>query len=230
MKLKILCIGDSLCLPREDVPYEDTWIYLLKNQYKDIDFINYFKRGATISLMEESFFESYYQFYKPNIVIWESGITDCAPRYLNDNNLGWRLWFKLIHFTIVERLFWKYYKMTHSRRSDTVYTPIDVFEVKVDSLIKKFLSVGVQKIILIKMEQIGAAAQKRNLYWMSNIKKYNAIYEKMKTKFPNNIILIDPMGNVCDDCFVIDGYHNNAKGMKLTFDGINDILKTLIKQ
>ena len=47
MSSKILCITDSLGLPRPSVDYEDTWFSMIKRELPQYDFISYFARDAT---------------------------------------------------------------------------------------------------------------------------------------------------------------------------------------
>lgn len=76
--MKVLIISDSLGLPRpvpEIVEEEDTWAYLLSKEYfvKQISF-----GGATV---KDLFSQVVYaKMFKPDIVIIQAGIVDCAPR------------------------------------------------------------------------------------------------------------------------------------------------------
>lgn len=45
--VKVLCVGDSLGLPRDGVTYENTWFYKIKIKYPNYDFIYKFKRSLT---------------------------------------------------------------------------------------------------------------------------------------------------------------------------------------
>ena len=49
--MKILCIGDSLSLPGHLNKYEDTWIWKLKNQYPEYDFITFFRRAIATDIL-----------------------------------------------------------------------------------------------------------------------------------------------------------------------------------
>jgi len=80
--MKILFLTDSLSLPRdgkdEKVFYEDTYPYLLKKKYKEIDFVFLGIGGATATdLYRQS---SYYKGLNADLVFLQCGIVDCAPR------------------------------------------------------------------------------------------------------------------------------------------------------
>jgi hypothetical protein len=79
---KILIIGDSLCLPREKpehVDYHQTYPYLLK-QSGGVEIFQLAIGGGTIADLIDQV--SYHKVVKPDIVIVQSGIVDCAPRAL----------------------------------------------------------------------------------------------------------------------------------------------------
>ncbi len=38
MRKRVLCIGDSMCLPSEFVPYQDTWFFKLSSCLDEYDF------------------------------------------------------------------------------------------------------------------------------------------------------------------------------------------------
>lgn len=78
---KVLVITDSLGLPRptpEIVNYSDTWVNKLSSC---CDLWQYSSGGATIKDLYSQV--EYHKMYKPDIVIIQSGIVDCAPRALS---------------------------------------------------------------------------------------------------------------------------------------------------
>lgn len=94
-KKKVLCIGDSLSLPGHLNSYEDTWFYLLKKGFPDLDFISYFKRQLSTNVLVsmgggENGMDKWpkgadcLEAYMPEIVILQLGIVDCAPRLLHN--------------------------------------------------------------------------------------------------------------------------------------------------
>lgn len=220
---KILCIGASVALPREEVKYEDTWYYLLKEKYRNCDFISYFRR-AQIMPETDYLYDSYYRFYYPDYVIWEIGITDSAPRYIVEQKLFWKMVLRIIKGKRVEKVFWRIIKTIRKRDPKRVATPLPAFEQYAEKLINEFISDGVKKIFIMKIEPIGSSPRKKNPAWYDNIQKYNKIYEKLALKYSDRVILIAPKENADDDCYIKDGYHPNKKGMKMTFDNLDAIL------
>lgn len=75
---RIVILSDSLALPRcepEVTEVEDTYPYLLKDSFEVFQFS---KGGGVIRELREQ--AHYYRQYKPDIVLIQSGIVDCAPR------------------------------------------------------------------------------------------------------------------------------------------------------
>jgi hypothetical protein len=82
--LRIFILTDSLSLPRKHNDGEVLWhhIYpnLLKERFKEIEFIHVGIGGATIEELYNQL--NYYNNLNPDIVILHCGIVDCAPRSL----------------------------------------------------------------------------------------------------------------------------------------------------
>lgn len=81
----VLILTDSLAFPRcepEVVPYERTWVALLKRKFPQIDFVHCGRGGATIvDLFKHSSY--YHGTIQPALVLVQAGIVDCAPRALS---------------------------------------------------------------------------------------------------------------------------------------------------
>ena len=227
MKKKVLCIGDSLVLPREEVKYEETWYYLLKEKYNQCDFTCYLTR-ALLMPMTNDLFHNYYQYYCPDIVIWESGITDSAPRYFQRSKRLWKWALGISTILKCENLFWKNIKKYRTRDPKYADTSLKDFEYYAELLVKNFIKNGVKKIVLLAIEPVALTTQVKSPLWMDNIRKYNEVYEKLAEKYSDYVILISPKKNATDDCFIKDGYHPNAKGMRLAFEGIDETFNKLV--
>lgn len=80
----VLILTDSLAFPRsepEGVPYEKTWVALLKRKFTQIDFVHCGRGGATIvDLFKHSAY--FHGTIEPALVLVQAGIVDCAPRAL----------------------------------------------------------------------------------------------------------------------------------------------------
>ena len=82
--MKVLLLTDSVSLPRKhsdgEVLWEDIYFSKLQKYFPEIEFILVGMGGATIIQLHLSL--NYYTQVKPDVVILQSGIVDCAPRAL----------------------------------------------------------------------------------------------------------------------------------------------------
>lgn len=219
--MRVLCVGDSLGLPRKGCPYEKTWFFKLAKKYPNIEFVDYFKRGLVLT-ETVNLYNMYYTDYKPDIVIIQTGICDCAPRYLNSNKLFWKLLLNLLGHLGFESYFWKIIKFIFSRRENCVYTKVDVFSQLYRNLIEKFIANGVKKIIVVKIGHAAESVAANNCYFNSNVDKYNNIINKIAVEKKDHIITIVPLHNVHEDLFV-DGYHCNSNGMEKVYHDLDGL-------
>ena len=170
-KIKILVLGDSLCLPRnepEKVNLWQTWPYLLKIN-NDFEVIQLGIGGATIkNLYEQS---SYYFPSEPDIVIIQVGIVDCAPRALgnlekeiiNSN----RLLSYLFHHLLPTKFMRRIRKKTYTNSSD--------FSSYILKIKNRFSN---SKIIWIGIVPVSGDYEKTVPGISGNIIKYNKIIEE----------------------------------------------------
>ncbi len=222
--MKILCIGDSLALPREECQYEDTWFYKLKKDFPQHEFIDYFTRGLLIKNAVFDF-DTYYQFYKADVVIIQTGICDCSPRYINNIKRPYKQIQGICTLLKLDGLFWKLVKK-RTRKPDCVYTSINSFETLYNQLVKSFLEAGAKKIIVVRIGHSAESVAVRNPYMNQNVDKYNLVLEKIHDRLKEKTILISPLEQV-DESFFVDGYHCNAKGMYVVYDKLKGVLSEI---
>lgn len=215
--MRILCIGDSLGLPREGCEYENTWFYKLQKRYADVEFVDMFERSLLIKKACDNF-DSYYSFYSSEVVIIQTGVCDCAPRYFNEKKATARIARSVLSRIGLSNFFWKVVKRK-GRKPDCVYTPLTSFSIGFNTLLEKFLENGVKKIIVIKIGHAAESVLKRNPYFNSNVDIYNNEIEKICRA--HNVVVIHPLHKV-DDRLFVDGYHCNAQGMDIVFTSLTE--------
>ena len=219
--MRILCVGDSLALPREECPYESTWFYQLQQAFPQHEFIDYFKRGLLISDALHMY-DTYYQFYSSDVAVIQTGICDCSPRYINDQKLivvAVKSVFKKLG---LESLFWKIVKL-RKRRQACVYTKYDRFKSDYELLVHKLLSSGTRRIILVKIGHAAPSVLPRNPKMNENVDKYNSVIDQLANEEKEKVIAVGPLEEAIDENFV-DGYHCNPKGMGVVYEQIKTIL------
>lgn len=215
------CFGDSLALPREGCCYSDTWIAKLKKDYPSVDFLCNFKGGMLVCDLLESW--DYMRYAEADIVVIQEGICDCAPRYINDQKLIWKVLLLLSDKIMVSGLLWRILKLK-TRRSTCTYTPKHLFADKYNIMLSDIYRNNVKKVIIIK---IGHGAQSvicKSQYFNSNVDAYNQVFDNLKKIYGDKLLLVDPLNQVDEDMFV-DGYHCNAKGMGFVYRDLTEVLK-----
>lgn len=201
-------------LPRESVPYEDTWIYTLKRRRKDLDFIPIFKRSLTSESLNDK--DEFLEYYNPEIVILQIGIVDCAPRYIKRNSLLYKVILSLP--SKAKTLFWSIYKKVFKRSIKRVDVPITRFENNLRNYCDLCKISKIQKLIIIKICTPSQSMSKNNPLILKTVKNYNAVLDGIGSDF-TFVKLLNPL-NIDNDINYVDGYHANKWGNKLVADDI----------
>lgn len=222
--MKILCIGDSLGLPREECAFEETWISLLRNKYPQHTFIGQFEGGRLID-SALSAFNGYYRYYGADIVILQLGVCDCAPRYVNEKKAFNRMIRKTFYSLGLSDLYWKIVKI-RARRPDCVNTPPDVFKNQYGQLIDNIIAEG-RCVIVIKIGHGAQSVINSSPFFNSNVDRYNAIIDKL-IGAREKVYNVDPLNLVNEELFV-DGYHCNAKGMEKVYELLCKVIDKIEK-
>lgn len=223
--MRILCIGDSLGMPRPGVSYEDTWFYKLSKAFPQHVFVSEYRRAMLINEAVD-LFDSYYVYYKPDVVIIQTGICDCSPRTINTNSSQGRILMKICKLLHITKLFWKIVKQ-RDRKASRVYTKLEEFGSLYETLINKFLSVGVKKIIVVKFGHGSPAVLTKSKFFNQNVDLYNNALDDMCVRFPDTVLVANPLDIVTEDMF-IDGYHCNGKGMSQVYSLLCQILGNIV--
>ena len=224
--MRFLCIGDSLGLAREEVRYEDTWFYKLQKLFPDHEFIGQFERGLLMSTAYNNF-DNYYTFYSADVVIIQTGICDCAPRYIVEERLAVKLIKAMSEKLGMINLFWKIVK-SRGRRPTCVNTPINVFFDEYEKLVSRFIESGCKHIILVKIGHATYSIEERNPFFNQNVDLYNKEIDKIVALDSKRITAINPLDKV-DDTLFVDGYHCNSQGMDLVFTRLKAVLETILE-
>lgn len=211
MNDKVLVITDSLGLPRAEPEHlldEDCWTHKL-SKLSNIDVYHYMRGGyATRNLRKD--LNAYLKGYRPNIVLLQIGIVDCAPRAMG------RLELKLISkipviSTMLHYLIKKYRAEIIKRRKITYTTPSN-FE---SNLLKVKTHFKDAEIIALPIAPANYAYIAHSPGIEDNITEYNKILSSLFN-------VIDPYSEVNpEDIFMSDHHHINKYGHSVVFDKLS---------
>ncbi|MCX8492312.1 MAG: SGNH/GDSL hydrolase family protein [Cyclobacteriaceae bacterium] len=210
-------MGDSLGMPRQGVPFCETWYYRIIKHKTNYCFVNNFRRALTTNeLSAEDFLEN----YSPQIVILQVGIVDCAPRYYKNNSLL----VKLINVgpDFIRNKFWKLTKRFKSRISENADVSVDQFKSNLDSYIKRCERELMEKLIIIKIPAPSEALLQKNPKIRESIEAYNEVINSIK--FNGQFMVIDPLRDGSNDDYIEDGYHLSKLGSQKIFNCLAPLL------
>ncbi len=217
---KILVITDSISMPREGLPYEDTWICLVKEKYPLCDFIDRSARGTTsMRLVNEGgggvdLLES----YEPDAVILQFGTAECAPRLFRKNGLEHFVMNRIMPRGPRERYI-RYVKKTRTRNPALADVPPAVFEMNLRSYLTRAESIPapVYAFLIPRAADLFRAKSPRI---QEAIDVYNGIFLKLKEEFPF-FECIEPFDEGTDvNTITTDELHINRQGNRILFNKI----------
>jgi len=209
--MRILFLTDSLSLPRvneeEIVLYENTYLYKLREEFKDHLIVDSAIGGGTIKDLYQQVF--YYKSFMPDLVILQSGIVDCAPRAYKKIERKILVKLKLIN---------KVKSLTRFLRKNRGYT------LTKPKLFKHYILLIKQTFGSTPFYSLGIlnASDKYEIKVpgiKNNIKKYNSILLNQTTYITNNDIPFDAIMN--------DHHHLNKKGHKMVFEKLSELIKNI---
>ncbi|QCK15921.1 SGNH/GDSL hydrolase family protein [Mangrovivirga cuniculi] len=204
MVKRILVFTDSLGLPRElpeTCEFEETWPYLLKEVFL-VHQVSI--GGGTIGDLLRQV--SYHKMFKPDIVIIQSGIVDCAPRSLKHFELDL---IKRIPFisNVLLKLIKKNSKSLRKIRK-TSYTSPEDFKEK-NGRIK--MSLKDSNIYALSILPASEKYEKKVPGITQSIAKYNSILKELYLdKF------ID-LNDIPREFIMSDSIHLNSKGQRYIY-------------
>jgi len=222
---RIIIITDSVSMPRQEIKYEETWIYLFKNKFRDFDVIDRPARGSTsMRLVQEGgggfdLLES----YMPDRIILQMGLAECAPRLFKKNGFEQRF----INKYLPAKTRNDYIKMIKKRRGrNPEFTDVspDQFRANIFSFAERCKNHNI-KLVIFKILRPTDLFIRKSPFIKQNIDRSNNIFEEASASF-DNITLIDPISMKHDiNVLSIDELHVNSEGHKLFFKAIENYFK-----
>lgn len=222
---RVLCIGDSLGLPREGVEYHETWFVRLQHNLQNYEFISFFRRNATTEILScGGDYGDTLLYYHPQIIILQLGICDCAPRYFKASSLINKILYRIPQRW--KKNVWGAIKVVRKRKLACADVSEKQFYLNLINYMDLCKKNGVEKIIAIKIAMPASAMIHKNPLIVTAISRYNKIYDDLSLHFPSFFSVINPLPTGDAACFVADGYHPNSCGNKLIAD---EIIRSLVK-
>jgi acyl-CoA thioesterase-1 len=220
MKKKIvLCVGDSLGLPRLELSFIKTWYFLLASKYTNFIFVNNFHRALTT---KELFNKDFLENYNPNIVVLQVGIVDCAPRYFKQGSIFPKIINKMPEK--IKFFFWIYLKKIKKRKNKLSDVLPNEFKLNLINYFDRCLKNGVEKLVIILIQKPGILMIKKNPTIIQNIDLYNSIVLDIIKEY-DFIQIINPLSDAEELNYISDGYHLSNIGAIKVYEDLIKIFK-----
>ena len=241
---KIAVYGDSLALPRKGiVNYNERYLFLieqwLKNNY-DIEYFEIKDRatgGVTVTeLLKKYEHDVGYYDLPADIVVFQTGVVDCAPRPVNDVTRG-----KIDRLpNWIKKMVVKYLHNNRSKILESgkfyVKTSKELFHTNIKKLLTKAV-VDYKNVYIINICPTNKKTENHSPGFSNKINEYNrVIFEVIKELNKANLHLIDIHSYINNryvdiDKFMVaeDGHHITSFTHKVIADMIIEHEANLIK-
>jgi len=232
---KILAVGDSLALPGHGNEYEDTWIWKLKQEFKKLDFITIFQRAMTTEVLvslgggknENDFVPNgadCLEFYKPDIIILQLGIVDCAPRLFHRDGIEIKLINRLP--SNIKDKYIKIVKQVRTRNYRRSYVSAESFENNLRVYLNRCIVNNLKNVILIGIPYPDNRMIEKNQNIYSAVNYYNRIYLLLEKDYSIVKVIFPLDSRKYDEKIYSDGYHPNSLGHQLIFSELKQVFKS----
>lgn len=221
---KIIIVTDSVSMPRHGLPYEATWIHMLKREFPAYDIMDRTARGSTSTRLvtEGGGGADLLESYMPDIVILQIGMAEAAPRLFNKRGLE----YAIVSRYMPQRMRQKYIEFVKKRRvrspDITDVTP-EQFRANITAYFERARRISA-RVILIPILPPTDEYMRKSPHAPTNVERYNAIYRETAAGF-DNVTIVDPFRPDVDiNKVAIDELHINAEGSRLIFNALKPLL------
>lgn len=220
MQKNILIIGDSMAMPRNEVAYNQTWIYKLISHFSEIMFIDKSRRGSTTEriVQEGGGYKNVQpgadllEYYKPNLVVIQLGIVDCSPRLVSRNALSTKL---INHSpTFVKTVFYRFKKKYSVRKPKNAFVSPQQFKNNFETYIKRAKAMNT-RVLAIEIAPVAESFVEKSPSIVASIAEYNKILEDLTIY--ENFSVVSSYDKKLSNSLLIDELHLNEKGHEIIF-------------
>jgi hypothetical protein len=221
---KIMIITDSVSMPRAEVPYEKTWISMLKGSLPGFDVMDRSARGSTSTrlISEGGGGADLLETYMPGIVILQIGMTECAPRLFRKHGIENFFLKKIIPKRLIPAYI-DYIKRTRGRNPDITDIPPEQYKINLNNFAQRCSMIN-SKLVIVKILNPSELYISKSPGVKRNIDIYNRISEEIVQGYSNAHIINPAEGIINIGGICLDELHINAEGHLIYF---KKIMKTL---
>lgn len=211
-------------MPRPGIPYEDTWISLLKKDFPQYDIIDRTARGSTTTRLvtEGGGGMDLLETYMPDIVILQLGMADCAPRLFDKRSAEFYIVSRILPARIRQRYI-EYVKKHRVRNPGVTEVAPEQFRANITNFFTRTRAISAKTIIIPILPATDIMIRK-SPHVTINVDRYNAIYHETVLLFPD-VTIVDPFRNNVDiNTLAVDETHINPEGLRMIYDALKPLL------
>lgn len=229
-RLRCLIIGSSMTMPSFDMTYENTWTYKLIRRYPNIDFIDKNRRSSSVRrLITEGALEKGYdllEYYKPDFVITQIGITDCSPRLLKRESIIT----KMINQLPFSKFIYDIVRKTKGRTISCCDIDKETFYDCLSQYAERARKSDTH-VFCIRIAHNGPSVIKKSPHMNEAIDLYNKEFDRLAANF-SNVSVFDPFPKDADmrQLRIKDDIHPNVKGSDIIFQSIVNAIEPYIQE
>lgn len=220
----LLIQGDSLPLPRQTVPYDETWPGRLRRESAFTHVVNRSQSGKTTDDLHAEkvrFPNRKLEAYDPEVVVLQIGIVDCAPRLLSKTEKDLITAFP---FQRIARVGSHLLKRARGRSRERTYVSEPDFETNLRDFLRRTEAVGVEDVVVIKILTAGEKYTAKNPNVQSAIRAYNEVVDAVVSDFPEAQTMRPLADSETEEAEIVDthtlddGYHLDSSGHRRIYD------------
>ena len=241
--LRIVALADSLSLPRiegeERVIWDDTWPYRLQQMLTatetatetTMEVINCGRRARLVETINDHDFLEHIAWKRPDIVILQVGVVDCAPRIFSKKQHA-LLNLPVVPPAVRNRIIkWgsaNRRKLIGSQPLAKVYTPPERFRGELDTFGKKVSNHDeTVRLLVLPIVIDWDRAEAKSPGYGANVNAYNQILKQFCEVRHATWVELPRLTMATEDVsayFCSDGYHLNAEGHQLVATAVGAVL------
>lgn len=225
--MRILILGSSMSLPSDELDYDYTWPYLLSKTLEEFEFVVNSKRSSSATRLNiegpNNNGRDVLEYYHPNFVITQIGITDAAPRLFKRSALTT----KIINHLPFSKLIYNIARKTRGR----VLKNCDLTPAQFKNEFSKYViraKLHNIHVFIIEISHATNKVLKASPHYNECVDIFNDKLKEVEKEHDNvSIIPVLDVDNIDD--YQKDGIHHSVSGQKKQLDIILDVVKRVIE-
>jgi len=226
---KVLIITDSVSMPRPGINYEDTWIYLLKKKYPDLDFIDRPARGAISRRLvtEGGGGADLLETYMPGVVIIQLGLAECAPRLFKKSGYEFFFMNRVLSPSLRSRYI-NFVKKRRPRKQELAEATPEEFRNNLNQYMQRCIKYNTN-VLYIKILRATDLYLSKSPEIQKSIDIYNDIIDEIASEYDNMETISPVKDNIDVNSICLDELHITKEGNRIYYKAVDSYFRKLFR-